>query len=366
MAFARSRPCSLLAVALLIACSDSAAPRFVDGDASSTPDATAMSCTSNAQCDDRVACTRDICVVGGMCEHVPDSPSCVVTPRCARVADCNDNVPCTRDSCLVDGTCSHTAQNDMCPAGQTCDTTRGCSTGMMTGTCRTEADCRDTFDCTIDSCGADGRCSYTAQNARCTTGQVCRIGMGCITERTCSSDADCNDMRRCNGVERCVEFGCVAGMAANCDDSDACTVDTCSETGTMCAHMRNPSCMGSGSPRSGQYTLSPGLAYHCEALPPLRKEVVRFDLSFVQITVTPSGITVLGGPAMMTGGPVSGGMFSASGSVAGDCVETYTLAGRFTDATHFTGTFSMMFAGFSCGITNCMNGSFPVSGTLAM
>lgn len=365
MATARFGRVPFLFAALLAACSDSSAPRFVDGDATTTTDATGMSCASNAQCDDGVACTRDICVVGGTCEHVPDSPSCMVPQRCMRTADCNDNIACTRDSCLVDGTCSHVAQNDMCAAGQTCDLARGCSSGTTPGTCRTDADCRDTFDCTVDTCGADGRCSYTAQNSRCTTGQVCRVGMGCISERTCSSDADCNDMRRCNGVERCVEFGCVAGTAASCDDMDACTVDTCNETGTMCSHAMNPSCMGSGSPRSGRYTVTPGVMYHCE-IPAFGMEVLRFDLSFVQFTATTSGITIVGGPTMMTGGPVTGGMFSASGTVAGDCNEVYTLAGRFTDSTHFTGTFSMMFTGITCSITNCMNNTYPVMGTLAM
>ncbi len=186
--------------------------------------------------------------------------------------------------------------------------------------------------------------------------------MGCISERTCSSDADCNDMRRCNGVERCVEFGCVAGTAASCDDMDACTVDTCNESGTMCSHAMNPSCMGSGSPRSGRYSLSPGVMDHCESI--LGDTVVQIDLSFVQITVTTSGITVVGGPTMMTGGPVAGGMFSASGTVAGDCAEIYGLSGRFTDATHFTGTFTTMYRGPTCGLTNCMARSFSVMGSL--
>jgi hypothetical protein len=346
---------------LLVACSDSAAPRFVGGDASTTPDATGMSCTSAAQCDDRVACTRDICVVGGMCEHVPDSPSCVVTPRCTRVADCNDNIPCTRDSCLVDGTCSHTAQNDMCPAGQTCDTTRGCSTGMMTGTCRTEADCRDTFDCTIDSCGADGRCSYSAMNSRCTTGQVCRVGMGCITERTCSSDAECDDMMRCNGTERCVEFGCVAGTAPNCDDMNACTVDTCNQTGTMCTHAMNPTCMG--MVRSGIFNVATPSMYMCAGAQ-VNVSFTRFlfSVSGSNLTVTPSPM----GPAMM--GTIAGSMFNVrfqNGTPSlFTCAEIYSLTGTFTDSNHFTGTYTMTFLPAEiCGLAGCTPQSFSVVGT---
>ncbi len=351
-----------LALTTLVACSDGTPAQFTTDAATDGADAS-MGCTSAAQCDDGVACTRDLCVVGGQCEHVPDGPSCVVPQRCARQADCDDRVACTRDTCLVDGTCAHTAQNDMCPAMQTCDTTRGCVSGTTSSGCRTDADCADAFACTLDTCGADGRCVYTAQNSRCASGEVCRAGMGCIRERTCSSDMDCDDRLRCNGAERCVEFGCVAGTAPSCDDMDACTTDTCAETGTMCSHAPVASCMGS-APRSGRYTLSPGVTYSCSSL--LGMEVLNLSLTFVQITVTTSGITVVGGPTMMTGPAPSGGMFTASGTVAGDCAETYTLAGRFTDATHFTGTFTTAFAGLTCGITNCMGRTFPVAGTLAM
>lgn len=346
-------------------CSSESAPRFIDSDASITPDSANMTCSSNAQCDDGVACTRDVCVVGGVCEHIPDSASCVVPQRCTRTADCNDSIACTRDTCLVDGTCNHTAQNEMCPAGQTCDLTRGCSTGTTPGTCRTDADCRDMFDCTVDSCGSDGRCSYTAQNSRCTTGQVCRVGMGCISERTCSSDADCNDMMRCNGVERCVEFGCVAGTSVNCDDMDSCTIDTCAESATMCAHAMNPSCMGSTG-RNGRYNLAPTVAMMCTlgGLPALN-----FSFSSIQMMVSSSGVSITGARVPLMGGPVVGGMFRATGVEEGTCEEDYTLEGTFTDATHFEGAFSLMLVdrlgGFGCLGVTCSAMRIPITGTLA-
>ncbi len=356
---------SWLIAPLLVACSEPAGPRFVDGDASVAADTPAAACTASTQCDDGVACTRDICVVGGVCEHVPDGPMCMPAMRCTRAADCNDNVACTRDTCLVDGTCGHTVQNDMCPAGQTCDTTRGCSSGATPGMCRTEADCRDAFDCTVDTCGADGRCASIAQNARCSAGQVCRVGMGCISERSCSADTDCDDRMRCNGAERCVEFGCVAGTAVNCDDMDPCTTDTCAESGaSMCAHAMVASCMGGGNPRSGVYSLNPGVMYTCDSL--LGTRVVEINMSAVQITVTATGITVTGAPATMTGGPVMSGMFSASGTIAGTCAEVYTLTGRFTDDRHFSGTFGTMYTGLDCFFTNCVTNMFPVMGTLAL
>lgn len=357
---------ALLALCGALGCSDERPRLFTDGDAAA-PDAAGGACTSNAQCDDGVACTQDLCLVGGVCSHMPTSASCMVPTRCTRTADCDDRVACTRDTCLVDGTCGHTPQNDMCAAGQTCDLTRGCSGGMTTpGTCRADADCRDAYDCTVDSCGADGRCVYTAQNSRCSTGQVCRVGMGCLMERACSRDADCDDGMRCNGAERCAELACIAGAPANCDDSDACTMDACVESGAMmCTHAMNPTCMGGAAPRSGLYTLNPRLMYSCNSV--LGTQVLNINMQAVQVTVTATGIVVTGAPAsMLTGGPITGGMFSATGSVSGDCVETYTLSGRFTSDRMFTGMFQMTFAGPGCFLTNCMSQSFPVSGTLAI
>lgn len=349
-------------------CSSESAPRFIDGDAAAAPDAVSASCSTSAQCDDGVACTTDICVVGGTCTHVPDSPSCVVPQRCARTADCNDNIACTRDSCLVDGTCSHTAQNDMCSAGQTCDLTRGCSSGTTPGTCRTDVDCRDTFDCTVDTCGADGRCTYTAQNSRCMTGQVCRVGMGCISERTCSSDADCDDMRRCNGVERCVEFGCVAGTAANCDDMDACTVDACNETGAMCTHATNPSCMGTAG-RTGRYNIAPAVSMMCH-IAGVPMPVLNFSFDAVQMMISSAGVSITGARVPLSGPPIVGGMFRATGSEEGTCREDYTLEGRFTDDRHFEGFFSLnlvdLLGGLGCLGVTCGTTRVPVSGTLAM
>jgi hypothetical protein len=171
---------------------------------------------------------------------------------------------------------------------------------------------------------------------------------------------------RCNGMERCAELACIAGTPINCDDMDPCTVDTCVESGPMaCTRTMNPTCMGGAAPRSGLYTLNPRIMYACHSI--LGTQVLNINMQAIQLTVTPTGIVVTGAPAsMLTGGPITGGMFSATGSVAGDCVETYTLSGRFVSDRMFTGTFQMAFAGPGCFLTNCMAQSFSVSGTLAL
>lgn len=336
---------TILAAALLIAgCSDPTPARFVPADAG----AGAM-CTSSAQCDDNIPCTRDLCVVGGVCEHLTDNGMCAAPQvcvagvgcaasgarRCARTADCEDNVPCTRDTCLVDGVCRNAPQDEMCPSGQRCLAT-GCGTGMTTpGGCRMASDCDDRFDCTEDTCSASGQCVHVAQNARCGAGRVCRAGMGCVAERSCSSDADCDDHLRCNGIERCSELACSAGTPVNCDDGMACTVDTCVEGDAgMCAHAMDPTCMTMAG-RSGLYDLMPSISYACPGF---------LDLNLQQMQFTRAGgrLTVTGGPVPMSGPAPTGMAFAVEGQrgMGLDCIEVYRLEGNFTDETNFVATLS--------------------------
>lgn len=333
-------------------------------------------CRSAAQCDDGVPCTRDLCTVDAVCEHVGDSSLCAsgmtcmvgrgcVTPgatTCTSTAQCDDRVDCTRDTCLVEGVCRSVAQDERCPAGQRCDAARGCVAADVTPTsCRAPADCDDREACTDDLCGVDGRCAHVAQNARCGSGRRCITGMGCVAERSCGSDRDCDDGMRCNGAERCSELACVAGTAVTCDDGMACTVDRCVEgAGEMCTHTTDPSCAGT-SVRSGFYDLDMTVAYACTVfgLP-----VVRLDFRALQFVVTGVTMTVNGAPVTMTGStPDATGRFRVSGTMAGDCNETYTLEGTFTTSTRFMGTFSTGFAGLTCPLTDCAPRSWSVVGT---
>lgn len=337
---------SLVTLLFIASCSDDSGPRFGAGDSGAS-----MTCASNAQCDDRISCTRDVCVVGGVCEHITDNTMCTAPQvctagvgcaapgarRCARTADCEDNVPCTRDTCLVDGTCRNAPQDEMCPSGQRCLTT-GCGTGTTSGRCSTPADCNDNLDCTEDTCNASGQCINVAQNARCGSGRVCRAGMGCIAERSCSSDRDCDDGLRCNGVERCSELACSAGTPINCDDSMACTIDACVEGDAgMCSHTMDPTCM-SASGRSGLYRLTPSIQYNCPGFLDLHLEDVQFSRAGGRLTVT-------GGPAPMSGPAPTGMAFSVEGmrGMGFDCIELYRLEGNFTDESNFVATLSFSY-----------------------
>src|SRR6185295_2927754 len=47
---------------------------------------------------------------------------------------------------------------------------------------------------------------------------------------------------------------------------------------------------------------------------------------------------------------------------SGGCTETYSIQGRFTSDTSWSGTFRAMFTGAGCSMTNCINQTFLVSG----
>lgn len=57
---------------------------------------------------------------------------------------------------------------------------------------------------------------------------------------TCDNDGDCSDGLACTGTETCVGAPggtCSAGTPVTCDDSNACTVDSCVEPGGTCSNV---------------------------------------------------------------------------------------------------------------------------------
>jgi len=50
---------------------------------------------------------------------------------------------------------------------------------------------------------------------------------------SCTSDGDCEDAQGCTGTESCdpLLFVCLPGTPPDCDDGNACTLDTCAEPG---------------------------------------------------------------------------------------------------------------------------------------
>jgi hypothetical protein len=202
-----------------------------DGDACTQAD----SCQSGTckggsplQCGDGNPCTDDKCDPATGCSSTPaanDTPCTDGNPcngletcqagtcNAGTTADCDDKDPCTVDGCAGQG-CTHTAAPDgtACSDGNTCNGIEVCKTGA----CKPGAvlPCDDQNPCTADLCDAlTGGCTF----------------------KPLADGASCTDGDACNGVELCLAGACKPGKNVVCDDADPCTIDSCDPTGG-CVH----------------------------------------------------------------------------------------------------------------------------------
>ncbi|HLY38002.1 MAG TPA: fibronectin type III domain-containing protein [Candidatus Binatia bacterium] len=194
-------------------------------------------------CDDGNACTTDSCDPAGGCVHVAVA-GCTA---CASAADCNDGNACTTDACVA-GRCTHTtlADGTSCDDGRYCDGVETCRAGVCTS--GTPVQCDDGNPCTADACDETHRtcthvavagcvpCTSAAQcdDANACTADACTAGRCTHTARP--DGTSCDDGLFCDGVETCRSGVCTMGPPVNCDDGNACTVDTCDEGRHACTH----------------------------------------------------------------------------------------------------------------------------------
>ncbi len=116
--------------------------------------------------------------------------------------DCDGSVDesacgaCTDDPDCDDG--------DVCNGAEVCER-GGCSPG-------TPPSCDDGVRCTVDGCDPTAGCQHVPD------------------------DRFCDDSAFCNGAETCTATGCQPGTPPSCDDSDACTDDSCGGAPGACVH----------------------------------------------------------------------------------------------------------------------------------
>jgi cysteine-rich repeat protein len=146
----------------------------------------------------------------------------IVEPQCGEQCDDHNTVAC-------DG-CSPTCQIE------TLDPNAPCTP------CTTDSDCRDLKACGQSTC-QDGSCK--AHPPQCDDGDKC-TNDGCneTTAACVHTPVVCPDATACDGTMSCDPGSgqCVNGPAPDCDDHDACTVDSCRETspGFVCVHQLEP------------------------------------------------------------------------------------------------------------------------------
>jgi hypothetical protein len=213
-------------------------------------------CTPGAplNCDDGDGCTADACNALLGCTHTPIG-GC---RSCSVPADCADGDPCTADVCGAGGVCQNPGQPDgtACPDGDACNGDETCTGGVcMPGTA---PNCDDSNQCTTDACLPASGCESTpvtdgtpcADSTVCNGDETCQSGtctpgapLNCNDGNVCTLDTchdvsgcqqtarpdgtSCADSTVCNGAETCQSGACTAGIPLDCDDGNACTLDSC-------------------------------------------------------------------------------------------------------------------------------------------
>ncbi len=198
---------------------------------------------NDANCNDGVSCTDDMCDATLDCQFMPNDANCNDGVSCTddtcdatldcqftpNDANCNDGVSCTDDACDATLDCQFTPNDANCNDGvactdDTCDATLDCQFTPN------DANCNDGVSCTDDVCDATLDCKFTPNDANCDDGVAC-------TDDVCDATLDCqftpNDANCDDGVA-CTDDVCDATLDcqftpndANCDDGVACTDDTC-------------------------------------------------------------------------------------------------------------------------------------------
>jgi hypothetical protein len=191
----------------------------------------------------------------GNCDITPDAEfdllmAAAVDRSCGGDDDCDDDDPCTVDSCLL-GTCSYEAapadtscENGVClgqwpPRCVECISDANCdgaspycdSVSNDCVECVAASDCADDGEpCTVETClGGSCTSADAPSGTPCDDGVCLGDGTACVA---CLSDEQCEPP-----TPKCDEaaFACVACLVhADCDDGDACTVDSCVEQ--ACEH----------------------------------------------------------------------------------------------------------------------------------
>ncbi|MCB9737847.1 MAG: hypothetical protein H6747_01190 [Deltaproteobacteria bacterium] len=238
-----------------------------------------------ADCDDKVACTLDLCAGDTGCVHksagasalCDDGDLCTEQDACdskdqcagkamAEGAPCKDAEPCKLAATCTSGKC--VAKDKVCDDGKSCTNdacdpkTDSCAFSPVTdGTacsdqspCHKDATCKagacqggtDTCDdgkpCTADTCNADGSCTHiaAAKGTSCNDGEACTAtdvcdGAGGCKGQNVADDTACSDGKPCTGGGRCASGSCTV-VSKSCDDGDGCTKDSCDPSNGACKH----------------------------------------------------------------------------------------------------------------------------------
>lgn len=206
------------------------------------------------------------CLVGQEClDNV-----CVQTDVCAGVL-CGDGNDCTDDFCdPATGNCVNAPDNtNVCDDNSLCTVDEECKGGVCVGT---DVDCDDANVCTNDACVPDEGCVHVNNTVPCNDGNACTTADACAggfctggtapdcddanacTVDSCDPATGCtNTVMACNDGLLCTDdscdpaTGCINALV-DCDDANACTTDSCNPIAGDCINNPIPGCAATCNP----------------------------------------------------------------------------------------------------------------------
>ena len=181
---------------------------------------------------------------------------------------CDDGDTCTTDTCNADGTCAHSTPTD-CDDGNPC-TADSCDpiTGGCLNTPLDGSTCDDGNVCTgpVDQCDSTGQCHGVPIEGCCTADAECNDNNACTVDTCDPATHTCTNLTRtCTASDACHIASCARDDGScveapiDCDDADPCTTDSCDAV-AGCMHAQ---CPDGTTCQAGGCSAPPGLACPC-------------------------------------------------------------------------------------------------------
>ena len=130
-------------------------------------------CKSNAECDDKLPCTTDICGVGG-CNYVLNGNFCLIDKKCWPTGTVNPSNGCQKCKPVSAGKGWTNDEGKKCDDGSACSHSDKCASGICKGV---PYSCDDKLICTTDTCKGTGPapdgCSHQLKASYCLIDGAC-------------------------------------------------------------------------------------------------------------------------------------------------------------------------------------------------
>ncbi len=234
------------------------------GECVTTPMPDGTSCDDSLFCTDGDQCTAGECAgepldcsgldsdcTEGVCDE--DAASCVAM-AINEGGGCDDGLFCTDGDTCTAGVCDGgprdcSSASDQCNAGACDEDADACVPVPVTdGTiCNDGQFCTPTDQCIGGACTGSGEVDCSGLDNQCNVG-VCDNDAASCVPAPANEGGACNDGLFCSENETCNAGVCGGGTPVVCNDSDACTTDSCDEGADACVFNPVPPIPGAEGP----------------------------------------------------------------------------------------------------------------------